>query len=744
MLNWRLIKFLFTFLMGLSIIIFSQNLFAQNKEYGLSSLNLTPNPQIRATLTVLSGNDYYTNFALNIINDSQHSFDMRNSVVEFTSPYAEKINNVWGVFPESSGLSYPIINVNHVSNTTKVDLTFDNNEKHTLVPGGTFLLKFGISTSQGEAAKISDFSNIKVLTNTGPVIYHIAVSLGEQHFPDSVIAGSVSTESQTYVITSTGPTPVSGLTMTLRDAASNIGAFSIINNTCKTVLSQGENCHFAVQYAVPDPSKVSADHTDISTLSVSDAQGDQPQISPQPSIIIKPSSSPTPSSSSGTLYYHAYLPITSVTDFATGNHMNLTGGNYDDLILSNYVAGAMLGHLIDEKYPFLKDKYNKDYVYGMILGQLLQENQSTELYKNSTDLIDPFVGPKQAQAAMMGVGQGGPYQINSYAYDQIQSGHNALVNFVTLQKNIGYTVAEGSSQPSKKTPASFNNKYYSPMLTTYFHLNDLLINIPANLEQCLKKIGTKGNAASPLDVLLSYSYNQGPWGSLLSSAVADCLNMPYAAFIEKYDNYQNAIGDSYHQYPYQVRYYLDELYNRATISSTVGNPPLHIIFKLSQLKTIFVNVFHKLAYLKVPGDIHSIENYQYIPEAIARDAFDNALNMNDLSGQNVLDLSNAKNRATMFTVLDVAINTLEKKLQANFLQAEPIQIGEKLPLCPSNPDIYPTGIGSYKGGTVVQAKNQKLYQCKSDQLSAWCNQAAYEPGGANSNAAWTLYQCRKS
>ena len=59
------------------------------------------------------------------------------------------------------------------------------------------------------------------------------------------------------------------------------------------------------------------------------------------------------------------------------------------------------------------------------------------------------------------LGQGGPYQINNYVPDMVSgsmtpSGH-ALINFVAIQKNIGFTIAGASSQNSKVTPPSFNN-----------------------------------------------------------------------------------------------------------------------------------------------------------------------------------------------------------------------------------------------------------------------------------------------
>ncbi len=50
--------------------------------------------------------------------------------------------------------------------------------------------------------------------------------------------------------------------------------------------------------------------------------------------------------------------------------------------------------------------------------------------------------------------------------------------------------------------------------------------------------------------------------------------------------------------------------------------------------------------------------------------------------------------------------------------------------------IYPDGIGSYVGGTVVQGTDGKRYECKPFPFSGWCNQGElyYAPG---SGLAWT-------
>ena len=57
----------------------------------------------------------------------------------------------------------------------------------------------------------------------------------------------------------------------------------------------------------------------------------------------------------------------------------------------------------------------------------------------------------------------------------------------------------------------------------------------------------------------------GFYGGLVDQSTTACAQNP-SAFVKKYDSLDNAKGDSYHQYPYQVRFYLDELYNETVIA----------------------------------------------------------------------------------------------------------------------------------------------------------------------------------
>ena len=350
-----------------------------------------------------------------------------------------------------------------------------------------------------------------------------------------------------------------------------------------------------------------------------------------------PTPTPTPgippaaeSLTTGTLYFHAYVPQTSISAFSQGDAMTLTGDNYTDLIMSNYIAGVMLGHMIVEQFP--KMQFNKDYMYGTIFAQLLQENLETELYESGSTLIDPST----LQASVMGNGQGGPYQINSYLLDMVgeSTGGYQLANYIAIQKNIGYPLGTTSLST---TPAAFNNKYYGPMLTAYFHLNDLIAletlengsagyiaSAAPDYALCMKNLVNIPN--NPLEIIMNYAYNQGYNGGLVGSSTADCINLSTSAFVTKYNSYANASGSSYNEYPYQVRFYLDELYNQSTLSPQTNN---HVAFRMPLLSSVFSNVFQTLAY------INSNESYMYITNTQATAAFNTALTTTGLTSASV-------------------------------------------------------------------------------------------------------------
>jgi hypothetical protein len=399
---------------------------------------------------------------------------------------------------------------------------------------------------------------------------------------------------------------------------------------------------------------------------------------------------------SGTLYFHYYYGVpVSGTDSLT-----LTGDNYTDLIMSNMIAGVMYGHLIKEISPGIQ--FNEDYLYGSIFGQLLQENIATGDYVSTGSLVDP----SGDQQSVMGTGEGGPYQINNYAVDMVGSGTPngytpagfQLINYVAIQKNIGFTMAEAPAQHGEMTPASFNNKYYGPMLAVYFHINDYRAVqyiggsssgsdgiyayetwaqdpgwTPAwqpYFDNMLTNF-TKNVSGGFLDIVMNVAYNEGYYGGLFQESGSTGA-IATSGTIQAVDNYgsvwsgTNLWGNSstYVQYPYQVRSYIDQLFDKPSMSPNVENQAVtasnHVAFNIGALETVFGNVFQTLAYVDGSG------SYTYISGTAAATAFDTALQSENLTTSDTLDLSNSSDRTKIFSLIDAAITNLETDLNLSF------------------------------------------------------------------------------
>jgi hypothetical protein len=379
-----------------------------------------------------------------------------------------------------------------------------------------------------------------------------------------------------------------------------------------------------------------------------------------------------PSGSTGTIRFHLLLGV------STGpqDSLTLNGDNYTDLIMSNMIAGVMYGHMIQEYAPIPGIQFNKDYLYGSVMGQLLQENISTQEYQAGTNLIDPAPD----QQAVMGVGQGGPYQINNYAVDLVAGGTapagHSLINYIAVQKNIGFTIANAANQFNQPTPQSFNNKFYGPMLTAYFHYNDFVsLNMigkaadgaftppwQPQYDQTLNNFVNLPN--SFLDIILNEAYNQGFYGGLVSQTSKQGATAN-AATVANVNSYSSVFGNTstFVQYPYQVHYYLDQMYDNpipTTSATTLVTPTNHILFNINTLENIFVNVFQTLSHS------NSTSPAQFFTATEAQNAFNSALAANSVSTTATLDLSNAVDRVKIFAVIDTAIGNLETSVGMKF------------------------------------------------------------------------------
>lgn len=418
--------------------------------------------------------------------------------------------------------------------------------------------------------------------------------------------------------------------------------------------------------------------------------------SPIPTVTVAPTPTPIPTSSSsittGVINFHFYY---GASPTSPEDSITLDGDNYTDLIMSNYIAGVMYGHLILEETPGMQ--FNKDYLYGSLFGQLLQENQSTEDYSNTNTYIAPLSLVGNAQNfGVMGVGQGGPYQINNYAVDMVNGSYApagfSMINYAAIQKNIGYTMATASSQHAQSTPPSFNNKYYGPMLTAYFHFNDYRALEYVGGSSLTKAWVPNGYSWTPqwqpyyydslitfknlpnnfLDILLNIAYNQGFYGNLFLS-YSKLGATATAATVTSVNSYSKAWGgDTYQQYPYQVHNYLDQLYDNPTPSSsnlkTIVTYNNHVGFGMRELATVFSNVMQTLAYTNSSG------NYVYISATQANTAFTAALAKVGVASTATLDLSNASQRAQIYSILENAIGILETNLNTNFSSTTLMQL----------------------------------------------------------------------
>jgi hypothetical protein len=262
---------------------------------------------------------------------------------------------------------------------------------------------------------------------------------------------------------------------------------------------------------------------------------------------------------------------------------------------------------------------------------------------------------------------------------------------VAIQKNIGYTMSNAATQYTNATPASFNNKYYGPMLCAYFHFNDYRALqtvggntnvVDGNTEYELWSSTNydwtpawqpsytdalssfKSLPGNQLEILLNIAYNAGYYAQLFVDKV-DASSNSTSATVTAFNSFTNAwAGDSYHQYPYQVRGYLDQLYDNPTPNSTdlstLVTPNNHVAFNMGTLSGVFSNVFQTLAYVNSSGSYNSISAAQ------ATTAFAAALSSAGLTTSSTLDLSNAANRAVIFSVINAAIANLEKNLNTSF------------------------------------------------------------------------------
>lgn len=512
--------------------------------------------------------------------------------------------------------------------------------------------------------------------------------------------------------------------------------------------------------------------------------GATPVVSPTPSPTPTPTTTPQPSessnlptpiaftptsSASGTINYHLNLP------YGSGNVEKLTlSANYTDLLISNYVAGALLGNMMHTKYPKLN--FNRDYIYGSLFGQLLQENINTTNYLSTTNWINPVATERNS---LLNSGQGGPYQINDYSKRLENSSGYGLINFVAIQKGLGFTVEaqDDGTQTASTGPASLDQKYFGPLAAAYFHFNDMNRLAQNNADtwgpqyqyysKCMANLENTNSASfnnNIYDLILNAAYNAGTYSTIIGDYFRVCAGMytsnPEMTQVKSLGDYslsdtqyqsaigtKEAAGSTFILYPRQIRIYLDQIYNQPKFTTGAIDGTNKVSLTVQDIEYVFENAMGTLAY------VNSSNAYNYIAYSDAKKAFEQALTQNSISLTGSLVISNATDKVKFFNLLDSAINNLATNLSIDFTKTTQVTIGGTSPTptptpsntCPTNPQVYPAGRGTYISGSIVKASDGNLYRCNSG-VAAWCNSSAdaYTPAtGWAYTQAWTAYTCTK-
>lgn len=370
------------------------------------------------------------------------------------------------------------------------------------------------------------------------------------------------------------------------------------------------------------------------------------------------------------------------------------GTNYDDLIVSNYIAGAMLGHLVRLHVPGIA--INRDHLYGSIFAHLLQENINTADYQASNQQIEANPGH------LMDPGQGGPYQLNSwdqanYAIWYPQKLSFGLVNLVALQKGMSpFTAEDEATQSGGKfeTPDNLNNKYFAPLAAAFWHYQNLTAiekDNPAgsnfDMTACEKNLqsGAVSDKDNILDLILNASYNSGAAtrsdgttpveayiqacqtnnnqlieNTLTNNTLNSIDYLQQAGITSKAANPGSAGFPFYGNYARQLRLTIDEINGDTNVNTfPSGVSAVNEVLTLGLIKTVFVNQMQTLAYVDSNG------TYANIQASDATNAITAAIASADTNGQSTFTLTNSSDRQVFFNILDAAINNLENTLSQN-------------------------------------------------------------------------------
>ncbi len=165
-------------------------------------------------------------------------------------------------------------------------------------------------------------------------------------------------------------------------------------------------------------------------------------------------------------------------------------------------------------------------------------------------------------------------------------------------------------------------------------------------------------------MILNVAYNQGYYGGLVAEYSTKGATAT-ASTVASVNSYSSIWGNSstFAQYPYQVHYYLDQMYDNpipTTGPTTIVAPTNHIVFNITTLGNVFSQGFQTLDFS------NGTNPAQFFTSAQAQSAFKSALAQHGVASTANLDLSNATDRATIFAVIDTAIGNLETAVGMKF------------------------------------------------------------------------------